>query len=165
MPKIHGTPPHSEGIPLGKGCPWHGIILSVSSRGILSDLRTLRFMKIRKKWVFPAMLAFLLVSCGGESKQFRDTLPPETMINMMTELRILEGRVSVLNLGDDSTRNLYKELEKRIFDKYQVDSLTYVKSYQYYLLRPQEALFIADAVIDSLKVRQQIEEMSAMPDQ
>ena len=141
------------------------VILSVSSQGILSDSRTLRFMKIPKKWVFPAMLAFLLFSCGGKSKPFRNTLPPETIINMMTDLRILEGRVTVLNLGEDSSRNLYKELEKRIFDKYQVDSLTYVKSYQYYLLRPEEALFIADAVIDSLKVRQQIEETSAMPNQ
>lgn len=110
------------------------------------------------------MLALLLFSCGGNGNQFRDTLPPETMIGMMTDLRILEGRVSVLNLGEDSSQNLYKELEKRIFDKYQVDSLTYVKSYQYYLLRPEEALFIADAVIDSLKVCQQIEETSAMPD-
>ena len=110
------------------------------------------------------MLAFLLFSCGG-AKQSRNILPPETMINMMTDLRILEGRVSVLNLGQDSSENLYRELEKRIFDKYQVDSLTYVKSYQYYLLRPKEALFIADAVIDSLTVRQQIEETSAMPNQ
>ena len=117
------------------------------------------------KKVFPAAAAFLLFSCGGKSKQFRDILPPETMINMMADLRILEGRVTVLNLGQDSSQNLYKELEKRIFDKYQVDSLTYVKSYQYYLLRPEEALFIADAVIDSLKVRQQIEETNAMPDQ
>ena len=140
------------------------VILSVSSQGILSDPRTLRFIKIRKKWIFPAVAAFLLFSCGGDEES-RDILPPETMINMMADLRILEGRVSVLNLGQDSSRNLYKELEKRIFDKYRVDSLTYVKSYQYYLLRPEEALFIADAVIDSLTARQQIEETSAIPNQ
>ena len=149
----------------------HTAVISLPLRFLKLRVFGLRFIKIqnskfkiRKKWVFPAMLAFLLFSCGGKSEQFRNALPPETMINMMTDLRILEGRVSVLNLGDDSAQNLYKELEKRIFDKYQVDSLTYVKSYQYYLLRPEEALFIADAVIDSLKVRQQIEETSAMPD-
>lgn len=116
------------------------------------------------KKVFPAAAAFLLFSCGG-TKQSGDILPPQTMINMMADLRILEGRVTVLNLGRDSSQNLYRELEKRIFDKYRVDSLTYVKSYQYYLLRPEEALLITDAVIDSLTARQQIEETSTMPDQ
>ena len=134
------------------------------TRQIRNSKIEMGFSVIKK--VFPYLiLAILLFSCGGNGNQSPNILPPETMIGMMTDLRILEGRVTVLNLGDDSSRNLYKELEKRIFDKHQVDSLTYVKSYQYYLLRTEEALFIADAVIDSLKVRQQIEETSAMPDQ
>ena len=110
------------------------------------------------------MVAVLLFSCGGEDKRPEDILSPETMINMTVDLRILEGKVTVLTLGQDSSRGLFKELEKRVFDKYEVDSLTYVKSYQYYLLRPEEAIYITDAVIDSLKVLQQIKETGARPD-
>jgi len=110
------------------------------------------------------MVAVLLFSCGGEEKRPEDILPHGTMISMMVDLRILEGRVAVLTLGNDSSKVLYGELEKRVFDEYEVDSLTYVKSYQYYMLRPEEALYITDAVIDSLKVIQQIKETGKRPD-
>ena len=116
------------------------------------------------KKVFLGMVAVLLFSCSEKEQRPDDILHHETMINMMIDLRILEGKVAVLTLGNDSSRVLYRELEKRVFDEYEVDSATYVKSYQYYMLRPEQALYITDAVIDSLKVLQQIKETGKRPD-
>ena len=109
------------------------------------------------------MVALLLFSCGEEEKRPEDILDEEQMINMMIDLRIAEGQVAVLTLGNDSSVNLFKELEKRIFTKHLVDSAIYIKSYQYYMMRPERALFITDAVIDSLKVRQQTGNAGTQP--
>ena len=116
------------------------------------------------KKVFLGMVAFLLFSCGGEEKKPDDILPESKMISVMIDLRIAEGKVAVLTLNNDSSRVLFKELEKRVFNDHEIDSASYVKSYQYYMLRPEEALYIADAVIDSLKVIQQIQETGKRPD-
>ena len=116
------------------------------------------------KKVFLGMVAFLLFSCEGEEKKPDDILPESKMVSMLIDLRIAEGQVAVLTLSNDSSKAIFKELEKRIFDKHEVDSATYIKSYQYYMLRPEEALYIADAVIDSLKVIQQIKETGKQPE-
>lgn len=110
------------------------------------------------------MVAFLLFSCGGEEKRPDDILPEDKMISVMIDLRLAEGKVAVLTLNNDSSRVLFKELEKRVLSEHEIDSAIYVKSYQYYMLRPEEALYIADAVIDSLKVIQQITETGKRPD-
>lgn len=117
------------------------------------------------KKVFVLMVAVLLFSCGGEEKRPEDILPPGKMIDMLIDFRLAEGRVAVLTLSNDSSQNLFHELEKRILEQHGVDSLTYVTSYQYYMLRPEQGLYIADAVIDSLKVIQQTKEVRKSTDQ
>ena len=110
------------------------------------------------------MVAVLLFSCEKEEKKPEDILSEEQMIGMMIDFRIAEGQVATLTLGQDSSINLFRELEKRIFSKHKVDSAIYVKSYQYYMLRPKDALYITDAVIDSLKVRSQKRTSTGKPE-
>lgn len=111
------------------------------------------------------MVAVLLFSCQEEEKRPEDILPHEEMISLMIDFRIAEGQVTVLTLGNDSASVLFKVLEKQILEAHQIDSAMYVRSYQYYMLRPEEALYITDAVIDSLKVIQQMKETGKSPDE
>lgn len=110
------------------------------------------------KKVLVLVVVCSLFSCKKVEEIPEGILSKETMVSMLIDLRIAEGRVATLTLSNDSSLVLFSELEKGIFEKYEVDSLTYITSYQHYLLRPREALYITDAVIDSLKVRQQIKE-------
>lgn len=111
---------------------------------------------IKKVLVLVVVLA--LFSCEGKEEVPEDIMSKEQMISMLIDLRMAEGKIATLTLSTDSSTNLFKELEKRIFLEHEADSTSYTKSYQYYLLRPQQALYITDAVIDSLKVIQQIKE-------
>lgn len=111
---------------------------------------------IKKVLVLVVALSFF--SCKKQEKIPEDILSKEKMVSLLIDLRIAEGRVATLTLGNDSSLNLFSEIEKSIFDKHEVDSLSYIKSYQHYLLLPRQALYITDAVIDSLKVLQQIKE-------
>lgn len=104
------------------------------------------------------MVATVLFSCEKGEEVPEDILSPEKMISLMIDIRIAEGRVATLTLNGDSSQNLFRELENRIFTEHGVDSLSYIKSYQHYILRPKQALYITDAVIDSLKQIQQIKE-------
>ncbi len=110
------------------------------------------------KKVLVLVVALSLFSCGKGEEVPENILSKEKMVSLLIEMRLAEGRVATLTLSNDSSLNLFSELEKSIFEKHEVDSLTYIASYQYYLLHPREALYITDAVIDSLKVRQQIKE-------
>lgn len=97
----------------------------------------------------------VLFSCKSEEELPEDILSEEKMVEVLIDIRIAEGKVGTLNVGRDSSRVLYDELERQIFERLGLDSATYSKSYQYYVAKPQLYLRVNDIVLDSLKVRQQ----------
>jgi hypothetical protein len=110
------------------------------------------------KKVLVLVVALTFFSCGKKEKRPENIMSKEEMISILIDIRRAEGMVSTLSLNNDSTTVLFKELEKDIFLKHSVDSAFYTESYQYYLLKPNEALYITDAVIDSLKTMKDIRE-------
>ena len=111
-------------------------------------------VKLLKK-VLVLAVVFLLFSCKKEEPIPGHLLTPEEMIAIMIDIRTTEGQVAALSLSNDSSAKLYNVLEERLFLKHGVDTALYKESLQYYILRPVGGLYITDAVIDSLKVRQQ----------
>lgn len=97
----------------------------------------------------------LLSACGGQEEIPDGILSQEAMVNILIDIRIAEGKVDVLSVGRDSSAVLFGELERRIFEKHQLDSQIYRKSYQYYMTNAELYLSVNDIVLDSLKVRQQ----------
>ncbi|MCO6375312.1 uncharacterized protein DUF4296 [Roseivirga pacifica] len=107
------------------------------------------------KKVFLLAVAFLLFSCEKEEEIPADILSEEKMVETLIEVRILEGQVVNLTLPLDSAETLYGILEAELFQELDVDSIAYMKSYEYYMTHPAKFERIAEIVIDSLKVRQQ----------
>ena len=109
-----------------------------------------------RKNIFVLMVLPLMISCSGSPQEIpKDILTEGQMVDLLIDIRIAEGKVGTLSLGSDSSRNLYRILEKKIFEDHGVDTATYIKSHQYYLLNPERAMNITGILIDSLKVRQQ----------
>lgn len=108
------------------------------------------------KKVFLFAVALIVFSCQGEEEIPEDILSEEQMVALLIDIRVTEGKVVNLGLEKDSSIVLYKALENILFESYEVDSATYVKSYNYYLLKPKQFLNINNTVLDSLKVRQQL---------
>ncbi|MEP1782753.1 DUF4296 domain-containing protein, partial [Reichenbachiella sp.] len=102
---------------------------------------------------------FLLINvivgfgCSSTVDQ-KDVIPSDKMIELLTEIHILEARVDKLRLTNDSSFKVYNTLEKEIFEKYDVEKAKYQESYQYYLSNPVLLDKIYTTVVDSLNVIQ-----------
>ena len=107
------------------------------------------------KKLFLLLAVLLFNSCGGQQALPEGVLSEEGMIRVLIDIRLAEGKISTLAVRGDSATKLYQLLEERIFREHQIDSMTYRKSHDYYLLNPEKYLKITDAVIDSLKIREQ----------
>lgn len=115
------------------------------------------------KKVFLFTVALIVFSCGGKEEIPKDILSEAQMVDLLIDIRVAEGKVSNLTLSNDSSTILFKVLEDEIFADHQLDSSVYMASYNYYLLNPEKFLRITDVVIDSLKVRQQIQTTGRRP--
>ena len=107
------------------------------------------------KKVFLLTVVVLLGACESAPEEPTNVLSEAKMVDIMIDVRIAEGQVNGLSLSQDSARGLYDYLENMIFETHEIDSAEYVQSYEYYMLNPMKMLRITDAVLDSLKVRQQ----------
>lgn len=107
------------------------------------------------KKVFLLTVIVLLGACKSDPEIPDNILSEPEMVQVLIDVRIAEGQVNGLSLNLDSANGLFHYLEKRIFEKHEIDSTDYLESYEYYMLNPEKFLRITDIVIDSLKVRQQ----------
>ncbi|WP_286747767.1 DUF4296 domain-containing protein [Roseivirga sp. UBA1976] len=105
------------------------------------------------KKLFLLAVTFLLVACKKEETIPSGILTKEQMVDLMIDIRMAEGKVGTISLSADSAKVLYKALEKRVLNAHGLDSASYVKSYNFYLTRPELFLEVTDIVLDSLKAR------------
>lgn len=107
------------------------------------------------KKVFLLAVVFGCFSCGGNETTPDYLIDEEKMVQVLIDIRTAEGQVNTMNLSSDSARHLFQYVEKKIFEKHQIDSASYMQSFEYYMLDSEKFLKITDIVIDSLKVRLQ----------
>ncbi len=105
------------------------------------------------KKVFLLAVIALLFGCKEEETIPENVLSEEEMVKVLIDIRIAEGQVNALSISPDSATNLFQYIENRIFEEHDVDTMAYLKSYEYYMLNSEKFLRINDIVIDSLKVR------------
>lgn len=108
------------------------------------------------KNVFLLAVLLLVFSCKSDEEFPEGILTEREMVDLLIDIRIIEGKVSVLSVGRDSSRLLYKKLEREVFEKHKMDSLVYRKSYQYYMIHPELYLGVNNIVLDSLKIQQDL---------
>ncbi|MBC3783842.1 DUF4296 domain-containing protein [Spirosoma utsteinense] len=99
------------------------------------------------------LISWLLGACAAPEDARPDNLMPETqMANILTEIHLIEARVSRMGLGSsDSSNIVYKRMENQVFKKMKVDTSTYTKSYIYYSSHPRQMETIYKQIIDNLK--------------
>ncbi|MEO9966775.1 MAG: DUF4296 domain-containing protein [Reichenbachiella sp.] len=101
------------------------------------------------------LLINVIVGFGCTSTvEKKAAIPSELMVELLTDIHILEARVDKLRLPSDSAHMIFNTLQQEIFDKYGVDKSSYEESYQYYLSEPAVFDGIYNVVVDSLNVIQ-----------
>lgn len=104
------------------------------------------------KKLFLLAVSCLFFTCGSNEDVPEGLLTESEMVELLVDIRVAEGKVTHLLLPQDSAQKVFKILENRIFEKYQVDTVAYKSSYQYYLLHPELGAKIFSTVLDSLNI-------------
>ncbi|WP_226391041.1 DUF4296 domain-containing protein [Penaeicola halotolerans] len=102
-----------------------------------------------KRFFLVFLCTIFLLACK-ESKTPKGLVPSDKMVSVLIDIHLLESKLGMLSITRDSAQVLYKELEKEIFQKHQVEEAVYRRSFTYYMEDIQAMDKIYDAVIDSL---------------
>lgn len=104
-------------------------------------------------------LASFFSRCTSEDTP-ENLVPQDVMAEVLIETHILESKVGRLNMNSyDSSSVAFQYLQKRIWGKYAIDSLTYNESYEYYAKYPKSFSKIYDIVEERLTEMKQEDEM------
>lgn len=106
--------------------------------------------------LLPALL-LTLAACQRpeEVPQPADLLPKERMVSLLADVHQLEAQVENSRLATDSARALFLAEQKKLLWQRQVTDSTLQHSYRYYGSHGKDLPEIYQAVIDTLKERQQ----------
>lgn len=104
------------------------------------------------------IIFFLLLSaCVREDQPPQSVLPKNKMVDILVDIHIAEAKANRIQLRSyDSIQAYYKKLEADVYKKHQVDSVTYRKSFRYYMDHIKQMDEIYAAVVDSLNVREKV---------
>ena len=92
------------------------------------------------------LLASFFGACTSEDTP-KNLIPQDVMAEILTETHILDSKVGRLNMSSyDSARVAFQYLQKRIWDKHKVDSVSYNESYEFYSKYPKAFSQIYDKV-------------------
>jgi hypothetical protein len=106
------------------------------------------------------LLSFLILStffagCQSESDIPVGTIPEPKMAQILTDMHLLEALIGRLGLTSlDSSSVVTEHLKLKIFKKYNTDSITYNRSYQFYSTNPAFLERIYEDVVKKLETRQ-----------
>jgi hypothetical protein len=108
-------------------------------------------------------IILLSAGCTNQYKVPANILPKEKMENVLWDM-ILADRYSSLILSKDSSKNIKQEsftLYEQVFNIHKITRQEFVKSFKYYLDRPD----ISQVMLDSLaaKANRKREEMYKLP--
>lgn len=117
-------------------------------------------------WV--GTLALSLAACQKpeEVAPPRQLIPRDKMIRLLVELHTLEARTDGAGLPTDSARALFREAQKSLYWRYEVNDSAFTQSYRYYAVHNKDLDEIYAVVVDSLalrEVRQQASSPTAPP--
>ena len=105
------------------------------------------------KKLFQLIIILVVISCSSETAE-NDVMDESQMVEFLIDLHLSEAAVQDLRLKPDSAKVVFTTVEKYLFKKHNIGDSTFIRSYNYYLERPDRLEEIYNAVIDSLSLRQ-----------
>ncbi len=110
------------------------------------------------RYIIFATILGIIASCKPDkvTEIPPSVLSPDTMVNLMTQMHLAESAIMLNRPGDDrSERNVL--LIKNVLNEFDVDSVRYRKSFEFYTSQPELFAEIYEGVLDEL-ARMQAEE-------
>jgi len=105
-----------------------------------------------------SIIMLAAISCQNSGNE-NMLMPKEDMVNYLIDLHIAEAQVQNLRLKKDSSDYIFEVYENYLLDQNNITDTVFAYSYNYYLQHPIELEEIYEAVVDSISVRQSIDEV------
>ena len=108
--------------------------------------------------VFSLVFFITLAACSNNTKAPPpDILSKEKMVQYLIDLEITEAKITSLNLPPDTIKTFYDTIRKELFRKHNMTDSAYYKSLRYYLYDVKDMEDIYSAVVDSLSLRERLQ--------
>lgn len=85
-------------------------------------------------FLFASLLFFLSCRTEGEVEQPSPFIEKDTFVEIMYDINILEGGLSNFNIDKKKVKDSAMTFYNGIFEKYNIDSKTFIANQQYYVL-------------------------------
>lgn len=112
-------------------------------------------IKMRKLIYIIAILT--IVSCSGKKERPKGIIPQEKMALILSDIYMAEYVVTNIGLKQDSSKEVFRHYELKIYDEHDTNDSIYKESFKYYLEHPDQLETIFDIVIDTLSLREQVQ--------
>lgn len=101
------------------------------------------------------MASLIVLSCGKKTGIPDDIIPEKRMAEILVDIHLLESKIDHLDIPRDSSEMLYKAYEfDLLVNKYDVDTLTYKRSFNFYTKNLTEFTEVYDMVLKSMEEKQ-----------
>ncbi len=108
-----------------------------------------------KKYVF-VFVILMGLACVNKNDAPENIMTKQEMINFLIDLHIVEAKIGLSRIQNDSVKLFFPKIEDELYQKHQISDSLYKKSYQYYLSNISDMEEIYAAVVDSLSLRERI---------
>jgi len=98
-----------------------------------------------------------IVSCSGKEERPKGVIPPEKMALILSDIYLAEYKATNIGLRQDSAKVVLRHYELKIFEDHDTNDSIYKESFKYYLENPDKLEAIYDIVIDTVGLRDQVE--------
>ena len=100
-------------------------------------------------------ILILVLSCQRKDKVPEGILTRDQMVSVMSELYVLEQKLSTLGIKRDSIAQIFQEMKDPIFENAGITDSVFKRSLNYYMDHPQVLEGIYTSLVDSLNLREQ----------
>ncbi|QHL86203.1 DUF4296 domain-containing protein [Nibribacter ruber] len=98
------------------------------------------------------LLSLVLLGCAPEVKTPADLVSEDKMTSVLLDVHLAEARIGRTILQYDTSRMVFKHVQKEILKKHQLTDSSFRHSYDYYLDNPALLDRIYEKVLDSLSL-------------
>jgi hypothetical protein len=108
--------------------------------------------------LFYFVILITLTGCIHTSKKIPEgIMSQKEMVAYLIDLQLVDAKIQSLNLPEDSIKKFYGKLEQELFKKHDITDSLYIKSVSYYLYDVKGMEEIYSAVVDSLSLRERLQ--------
>jgi hypothetical protein len=108
--------------------------------------------------LFYISFLFIILGCSGNIKKLPEgIMTKDQMVAYLIDLQLTEAKIASLKLPEDTVKLFYDQVEKELYKRHHISDSTYLKSISYYLYDVKGIEEIYSAVVDSLSLRERLQ--------